>query len=831
MTHQYVFSLVNMPFPFTKLAAACALALPISVFGADKLDANGESVEVIGQAYENSGTYSYAVRAINGGTILAENITANGHGYAGGGLQSQGVGSSITINGGSITTDGQAGHAVSAAYDGLVVLDGVDIQTTGNYSYGAYVLPKGQLNLSNVNITTTALSSKGVYAEGAGTRVDLESSSISTAGDVSHGIEFTGVSAEARDVDVVTAGDGAFGVHMMNSAFNFYNGNINTSGDSSGAFFVGRGGEAEISNSNLTTSGVSAHGLSIVDDSVINLSNSTVLVGGSDSSVLNSDISTGQTGQFNISDSVLRAELGAAIHVGGDGHTAINLSGSSIESVVGELFTSSASAGSSSLTAEASTLKGDIISGSADFDADFNLKNGSTWTGAGNGIDTLSLINSSWLMSGDSTTRKVAMDGGSVSFDHSDGIYKTLTTGALSGNGRFLMSTDLANLQGDMLVVQDAGMATGNHQLLVSDSGHEPLNGDGRLKLVDTNGGDAKFDLYGGHVDAGAFRYGLEQDGDNWVLARASGKPAEELSSGANAAVAAHTASASLWSAQMNALVKRLGELRMGKDEGGVWTRGISKRYDVSENSSRAYTQNVTGIEIGADKAIALEKGKVYLGAMVGTASAKLNFGEGASGNTDSKMVGVYATYLNDNGVYVDSVLKHSQFDNDIKMSTNLGAPVKGSYKTRGIGADIEVGKHIKLGEGWFVEPQLELTATRTQGGNYTASNGLRVKSDDVDSLQSRVGSLFGRSLEMSNGMKAQPYVKASYVAEHAGSSKVSVNGNKIDAKLPGNRVELGFGGVLQVSEKSKISLDAEYAKGNSIEQPWGVNLGYRYLW
>ncbi|AZP69640.1 autotransporter outer membrane beta-barrel domain-containing protein [Pseudomonas poae] len=300
---------------------------------------------------------------------------------------------------------------------------------------------------------------------------------------------------------------------------------------------------------------------------------------------------------------------------------------------------------------------------------------------------------------------------------------------------------------------------------------------------------------------------------------------------GANAAIAAQTASATLWSAQMNALVKRLGELRMGKDEGGVWTRAISKRFDVSEHSSRAYTQDISGVEVGADKAFAVNAGKVYVGAMVGAARSDQDFGEGASGTTDSKMFGVYATYLNDNGIYVDSVLKYSRFDNDIKMPTNLGQSVKGSYTTNGVGADIEVGKHIKLGDGWFVEPQLELTATRTQGANYTASNGLKVNADDMDSLQSRVGSLFGRSLALSNGMKAQPYVKASYITEHAGSTKVSVNGNKLDAELPGNRVELGFGGVLQVSEKSKISLDAEYAKGNSIEQPWGVNLGYRYLW
>jgi outer membrane autotransporter protein len=485
------------------------------------------------------------------------------------------------------------------------------------------------------------------------------------------------------------------------------------------------------------------------------------------------------------------------------------------------------------------------------------------------------------MENGVKTVDSLTLNGGRLAFMPStDGTFKTFTVNALSGSGSILMNTNIATVQNDLLVVQGAGLANGDHTLIIGDSGHEPSTADGRLLLVDTNGGNAKFGLYGGHVDAGAFRYTLQQQGNDWVLASAGttpvtpvdpvtpdepvtpvdpvtpvvpvtpvapvvpGQPVDpvtplrpvnpdpkNLSKGANAAVAAHTASASLWSAQMNALVKRMGELRMGKDDGGVWTRAISKRFDVSEHSSRAYTQDISGVEIGADKAFALNSGKVYVGGMVGTAQSDLDFGEGASGNIDSKMFGVYATYLHDNGIYVDSVLKYSRFDNEIKMPSNLGQSVKGSYKTNGVGADIEVGKHIKLGNGWFVEPQLEITATRTQGASYTATNGLKVKSNDMDSLQSRVGSLFGRSLELSNGMKAQPYVKASYITEHAGSSKVSVNGNKLDAEVPGNRVELGFGGVLQVTEKSKISIDAEYAKGNSIEQPWGVSVGYRYLW
>ncbi|MDF3202872.1 autotransporter outer membrane beta-barrel domain-containing protein, partial [Pseudomonas sp. 1912-s] len=305
----------------------------------------------------------------------------------------------------------------------------------------------------------------------------------------------------------------------------------------------------------------------------------------------------------------------------------------------------------------------------------------------------------------------------------------------------------------------------------------------------------------------------------------------QTLSKGANAAVAAHIASVPMWDSQMNAVVSRLGDLRLGKDEGGVWTRAIGKQLDVSENSSRAFHQNISGLEIGADKAIQLNAGKVYVGGMVGTAKSSLNFGEGASGEIDSKMVGAYATYVDDSGVYVDSVLKYDRLNHKIKTPTNLGNSVKGSYDTSGTGVSIELGKHIVLDSGWSVEPQVALSAFRIQGASYTASNGLKVKTDDLNSLQSRIGSRFGRNIQLENGMTVQPYIKASYITEHAGKSKVAVNGADLDAGLKGNRVELGFGGVAKVSQSSKISLDAEYGKGNLIEQPWGVTLGYRYTW
>ncbi|MCY1491503.1 Pertactin autotransporter [compost metagenome] len=281
----------------------------------------------------------------------------------------------------------------------------------------------------------------------------------------------------------------------------------------------------------------------------------------------------------------------------------------------------------------------------------------------------------------------------------------------------------------------------------------------------------------------------------------------------------------------MNALVKRLGELRMGEDNGGVWARGIGKTFEVDNGSSRGYDQNVHGLEVGADTAIALNGGKLYVGGMIGAATSDQDFGDGSSGTIDSKLIGAYATWLDDNGYYVDTVAKYNRLDNEVKTLSNTGEQVKGSYDTDGYGADVEVGKHIKLQDGWFIEPQAELTYTHTEGADYTASNGLNVEAADSDSLQGRVGALFGKSMKLDNGMTAQPYVKASYVHEFNGDSSVTVNGFELDNQVSGSRSEIGFGSVLQVSEKTKVSLDVEHAKGNSVEEPWAVNIGVRFLW
>lgn len=447
-----------------------------------------------------------------------------------------------------------------------------------------------------------------------------------------------------------------------------------------------------------------------------------------------------------------------------------------------------------------------------------------------------------------------------------NGFHILMVKGPLTGNGTFMMNTDLASLRGDRLNV--LGPISGSHTLVVADSGNTPGRAQQKLMLVDGNSGRGDFKLYGQTVDAGAYRYQLQQEGNDWYLANLAevdpidqpnggedplppvtpvfpvdpAEPippvqpprvpqAQTLSKGANAAIASQAASAALLSAQMSATTGHFGELRSGKDRGGLWTRGYGAEQRLDTGASRAFDQQVSGMEIGADNALSFANGTLYVGGLIGQGQGRQRFGEASKGTIDSTTLGAYASYMDRSGLYVDGALKYSRLDNAIDITSNLGDKVKARYKNHAVSADVQVGKHIDLGRGWFVEPQAGLQMARISGGRYTASNGLDVEQETMNSVQSRVGGMFGRTLELGNGMTVKPYTKATWITEHAGDSHVKVNGAKLHSRLPGSRAEMGGGVMVAAAEKHSFYAEGGYTKGSDIEQPWAVTVGYRYNW
>ena len=130
--------------------------------------------------------------------------------------------------------------------------------------------------------------------------------------------------------------------------------------------------------------------------------------------------------------------------------------------------------------------------------------------------------NSHWHLTGDSSVNQLNLDKGHIHLNNvSDATtatkYHTLNISNLSGNGSFYYLTDLANKQGDKVVVTQS--ATGNFTLQVADKTGEPTKNE--LTLFDASNAtrnNLNVSLVGNTVDLGAWKYTLKETDGRYDL-------------------------------------------------------------------------------------------------------------------------------------------------------------------------------------------------------------------------------------------------------------------------------------------------------------------------
>jgi outer membrane autotransporter protein len=880
-------------------------------------------------------------------------------------LRNAGSGGALEVIGGA-TVDATAIDAQTlGARSPAIQVDGSDLQlidsslvSRGILSQGIRLGAQSGLQVQRSTIETFETSSTGILEEGNALPGSVSDSEIHTHKAESAGVGMSGSGPLSLvNTSILTEGNGSEGVSLRSSRASLSQGSsVHTLGDNAAALAAAYASSLDMSDGTLFTEGSQAAGAWARQSSSISLVRTQVLSVGAQApalsidgdstisvlqgSVANVDGSTARfsgstgVGQLDLTDTALTGQQ-ALIETTDGSHgqatvqgTRMNSSGGPAFAVAGDSALQSSLSGS---TVDAPTLASVADNGQLQLSADGSvLRGNSLLADPARGRLDMDLRSTTWAFDGDSAVSNLKLQDTTVFFSGSG--YQVLTVnGDLSGSGRFQMKTDLSTSQGDLLQV--LGQAQGSHEIRVADSGRDAQGAP--LKLVGTGGGSGQFSLLGGHVDAGAFRYGLQQQGNDWYLVQTgqlapmqtltpalqaqqvpvpngssipmtaltpalqpqkvpvpngsqvpmttlnpslrpqqvpqpqvstlpmtaltpAQQPAQQLattaqtttvpmstltpairptnqaqrlSKGANAALGMQTAAANLWQNELGTLTRRLGDLRQGHDQGGLWARAMGGRLNVDDGDSRAFEQNLSGAEIGADRAFEQGEGTLYVGGMLGVGHSDQDFGEHSSGDLDSRSVGLYVTYVREDGWYLDSVLKADHLRGEVKVPSNVGGQVRGHYDSDAYGASVELGRTLQLGQGWFVEPQVQLAGAHLQGPQYTSSDGLEVDGDAVDSVQARAGGRAGRNWQLDSGTQVQGYLSASWIDELAGDSTVKVNGHALDNQLPGSRAELGAGGALLLSAHQKVMVEAHYANGHEIEQPLSLTLGYRYLW
>ncbi|WP_081263097.1 autotransporter outer membrane beta-barrel domain-containing protein [Pseudomonas putida] len=577
----------------------------------------------------------------------------------------------------------------------------------------------------------------------------------------------------------------------------------------------------QVTGTNATSQGIQMFGGSVT-------ARNSSIIGGTHGIRIRLDSALPDSGTVNLDGTHVEGSTGAAIQVGtgaGQGVSAdiVVANGSTLTGGDGNVL-KVASGSTGNMTVDNSHLVGNVVAEDG-ATANLTLQNHATLTGALENVASLTLASQGqWNMVEDDEVGDLVMDGGAVRFGEADAFHR-LTVENLSGNGTFIMDTDFSTGQTDFLEV--TGEAHGDHKLLVGSSGADPLT-DGQIHVVQTAGGDASFSLLNGEVDLGTFSYDLIRDGDNWYLDASTRK----ISPGTQVVLGLFNAAPTVWYGELSSLRSRMGELRLNGGKGGAWMRSYGNKYNVSASSGTAYKQTQQGVSLGADAPLPIGDGHWLAGVLAGYSDSDLNLARGSSGQVDSYYLGAYTTWLDPkSGYYFDAVLKFNRLQNDATVNLSDGTRTKGDYDNHALGTSLEFGRHIALGDGWFAEPYTQWSGVTIQGKRYNLDNGMRADGDTAHSLLGKVGSTFGRNVELGEGRVIQPYVRVAYAHEFASDNAVRVNDNRFNNDLSGSRGELGAGVSVSLARSLQMHVDLDYSNGEQIEQPWGANVGLRYSW
>ena len=275
------------------------------------------------------------------------------------------------------------------------------------------------------------------------------------------------------------------------------------------------------------------------------------------------------------------------------------------------------------------------------------------------------------------------------------------------------------------------------------------------------------------------------------------------------------------WRQENNDMNKRLGEVRASEGNQGVWARmarGQSKYGQQGIKNQYNYYQ------LGYDSKIS---GDWILGGAFTYTDGDSSYTNGSGTNKHTGFA-VYGSNLRDDGSFIDLIAKYAHMKNDFDVNGGVG---NGDYSTNGLSFSAEYGKRFQQ-EGYWIEPQAELTYGRVSSADFTTKNGASVHQDSMDSLVGRLGFSLGKDIKQGN-----VYVRASYLYDFKGETWVQMTSGVVGSDrapvyktdLGGGWWEFGVGTNLDLGHDTHFYLDVETTAGGDVDTPWQWNAGVRY--
>lgn len=296
-----------------------------------------------------------------------------------------------------------------------------------------------------------------------------------------------------------------------------------------------------------------------------------------------------------------------------------------------------------------------------------------------------------------------------------------------------------------------------------------------------------------------------------------------ELVSGAKSALAA---SMIQMKADTNDLQRRLGDVRLNSDKHGVWGKYIGGKSKITDDAYVNQTYNMA--QVGYDTL----RGDWTVGSalLYGTSNNDYALGSG-SGKTAG--LAVYGAKQFKDGRYVDVIGKVNRLKNDFTVHNTLGTTLSGDYRNTGASLSVEYGKRIKKNNGFYIDPNAELTFSRLSGESFDARTNtgstVHIDSDAVNSVIGRIGVGIGKESKNSN-----VFLKAALAHEFSGkmNATYSMAGEPTtgsEVNLKDTWLDLELGGSWSVRPNTYIYGTFTKNFGATVDNSYRIEAGIRH--
>lgn len=271
---------------------------------------------------------------------------------------------------------------------------------------------------------------------------------------------------------------------------------------------------------------------------------------------------------------------------------------------------------------------------------------------------------------------------------------------------------------------------------------------------------------------------------------------------------------------------------------GAFWVRGYGGGVDYYERDGSSVDSRTAGMSIGWQRMIneesAAPQSRLYLGLMMGLGMNSQRYEISDVENDSEALVGgVYGLYVHapmeNRSWYAGCSLLHGRLTFDNTVPGELGYGLDQEYDGNTSILTVDGGISFRQGNGWSVEPQVQLNYTKVDYASFNDNMGARISLQQGDSYRGRVGLEVRKNLVDTSEQRTSIWTRFSYLREFSDGNEVNVAGDMAISEMEPNSYLLSFGSDVQLSRS--WSLQGQIEKVFNDEVGFRGNLALKFIW